>query len=83
MSNKANKEIKFNPADHKGMIRLMDDYGDSNTMYPGTNEDGESVNISIYHDRIVVVTMQDNGWNRVNTYWRDGTREETFDGKWK
>ena len=77
------KTIKFDPTDLNGMISLMDDYGDSTTMYPGTNEDGEDIHISIYHDRIVVSTMQENGWNRINTYWRDGTREETFDGKWK
>ncbi len=75
------KEIHFDPNDLKGKITLMDTYGDSTTMYPGTNENGETVHISIYHERIVVSTMQDNGWNRINTYWRDGTRKEIFGRK--
>lgn len=79
----SSQEIRFDPNDLAGMIALMDAYGDSTTMFPGTNDNGETVHISIYHERIVVSTMQDNGWNRINTYWRDGTREETFDGKWK
>lgn len=77
------KQILFDPADQNGMIALMDAYGDSTSMYPGTNENGEDINISIFHEKIVVSTMQENGWNRINTYWRDGTREETFDGKWR
>lgn len=76
-------EIKFDPTDLKGMICLMDTYGDSKTMYPGTNENGETVHISIFHEHIVVSTMQKNGWVRVNTYYKDGTSEETFDGKWE
>lgn len=77
------KQIKFDPTDLKGMIAIMDTHGDSDTMYPGKNDNGEDVFISIYHDRIVVSTMQDNGWNRINTYYRDGSRDETFDGKWR
>lgn len=53
-------------------------YGDSETMFPGKNEDGELVFISIYHDRIIQETYQANDWIRCNTYWRDGTREETY-----
>ena len=78
-----NKQIKFDPTDLGSMISLMNEYGNSTSMYPGTNDDGEEVFISIYHERIVVSTMQSNGWNRVNTYYRDGSRDETFDGKWK
>ena len=77
------KQIHFDPNDMKGMIAIMDEHCNSATMYPGTNENGETVFMSVYPERIVVSTMQDNGWNRVNTYWRDGTREETFDGKWR
>ncbi|MBP5710029.1 MAG: hypothetical protein J6W84_03525 [Bacteroidales bacterium] len=77
------KQIHFDPNDMKAMIAIMDKHGNSDTMYPGTNENGETVFMSVYPEHIVVSTMQDNGWNRINTYWRDGTHEETFDGKWR
>ena len=59
----------------------MDAYGDSKTMYPGMNENGETVWISIFKDMIVVLTSQSNGWNRKNIYYRDGSREELFEGR--
>ncbi len=75
-------QIHFNPHDLKGMIKLMDEHGDSKTMYPGKNENGEDCYISIFYEKIVIRTLQDNGWNRINTYYRDGSCDETFDGKW-
>ena len=76
-------QLYFNPNDLEGMRKIMDEHGDDETMYPGTNENGEDVFISIFPERIVVSTMQSNGWNRINTYYRDGSVDETFDGKWK
>jgi hypothetical protein len=70
--------FEFNPFDLDEMVALMDKYGDSKSMYFGENEDGERVAISIFPDRIVVDTYQENGWCRINTYHRDGTREETY-----
>ena len=32
---------------------------------------------------IDVVNFQSNGWTRWNVYWRDGTREELFERKWR
>lgn len=75
--------FEFDPFDLRGMCKLMDEYGDSDTMFSGTNENGEDVRFSIFHEKIVVVTNQHNGWVRKNIYWRDGTREELFDGKWE
>lgn len=75
--------IEFNPHNLRSMCKLMDEHGDSETMFFGINEDEEDVQISIFHEKIVVVTMQHNGWIRKNIYWRDGIREETFNGKWK
>ena len=72
------KTFTLDPPDLEGMRKLMDEYGDSETMFPGKNEDGELVFISIYHDRIIQETYQANDWIRRNTYWRDGTREETY-----
>ena len=77
------KQIHFDPTDLHGMRAIMDEHGNSNTMYPGTNDNGETTYISVYPERIVIRTEQDNGWNRINTYYRDGSRDETFDGKWR
>lgn len=76
------KQIEFNPYSQKDMNVLMDIYGDSDTMYPGVNENGETIHISIFKDYIVVMTFQENGWLRKNIYHRDGTREELFEGKY-
>ena len=76
-----NDTIYLDPTDFGSMLTLMDTYGDSDTLYPGTNEEGETVHISIFHDKIVTVTFQKNRWIRKNIYWRDGTREELFEGR--
>lgn len=73
------KQIHFDPTDQEAMNALMDEHGRSRTMYPGTNEHGESVYISIFDDKIVTMTSQTNGWSRKNIYYRDGSREETFE----
>ena len=73
------KHILFDPMDQEGMNRLMDEYGDSSTMYPGINENGEDVYISIFEDKIVTATTQSNGWIRKNIYYRDGSSEEMFE----
>ena len=77
------KTINFDPNNLKAMCELMDEFGGVNDMFFGKNEDDEEVQISIAHDNIVVVTMQSNGWIRKNVYYRDGEREELFDGRWK
>ena len=41
------KQIHFDPTNQEAMNALMDEHGKSKTMYPGTNEHGESVYISI------------------------------------
>ena len=73
------KQIHFDPTNQEAMNALMDELGKSKTMYPGTNEHGESVYISIFEDKIVTMTSQSNGWMRKNIYYRDGSREETFE----
>ena len=73
------KQIHFDPTNQEAMNALMDEHGKSKTMYPGTNEHGESVYISIFEDKIVTMTSQSNGWTRKNIYYRDGSREETFE----
>ena len=73
------KQIHFDPTNQEAMNALMDEHGKSKTMYPGTNEHGESVYLSIFEDKIVTMTSQINGWMRKNIYYRDGSREETFE----
>ena len=65
-------QINLDPTDQASMNMLMDEHGDSKTMYPGTNEYGEDVYISIFHDKIVTSTTQSNGWIRNNIYWNAG-----------
>lgn len=77
------RTISFDPTDLNGMCRMMDEYGDSASMFSGTNESGEDIWISICPDTITVRTFQDNGWARIDTYDRDGTCEQIFDGRWK
>ena len=73
----------FDPTDLGAMCALMDEYGHSDTMFMGVNTEFEETTISIFPEKIVYVTYQHNGWTRKNIYWRDGTREELFDGRWK
>lgn len=78
------KRIEFDPCDWEGMFDLMEKHGDSDMMMYGENEDGEDVSVSVYKDRIIVDTVQQNGWIRRNIYWRDYTVEELYSksGKW-
>ena len=73
------EQIHFDPTDQEAMNKLMGEHGDSKTMYPGTNEHGEHVYISIFKEKIVTSTSQSNGWTRKNIYYRDGSREETYE----
>ncbi len=75
--------MKFDFCDLDLMVSLMDDYQKYDSTLFGTNENGEHVNIGIYKDRIAVRTYQKNGWTRLNVYYRDGSSEEVFDGRWK
>ena len=70
------------PTDFNGLCKVMDEYGDSDVPFGGTNENSESTLISVFKDRIDVTTWQHNGWTRRDVYWRDGTCEELYEGKW-
>lgn len=73
------EKIKFDPSDSDSLISLMDAYGDSETMYPGETESGDTCTISICKDKIITQTLQKNGWIRTNTYHRDGSSEESYE----
>lgn len=74
------EQINFDSTDLRGMIKLMDKYGEtSDTAFFGETEEGEEMLLSISKDKIVTRVYQANNWIRVNTYWRDGTIEEMFE----
>lgn len=76
-------KIEFDTSDRAGMLNLMAQYGDSEEMIFGDNERGESIQLSIFTDHIVLVTMQHNGWVRKNIYHRDFNEvEEIYEGRW-
>ncbi len=77
----SNSSLQFDPSDLRGMRRIMDEHSNSKTMFRGMNEHGETVYISVFLEKIVVRTLQKNGWCRLNTYYRDGSKEEGFDGR--
>lgn len=84
MDIKAELTFQFDSADPALLRDIMRKHGDSDSMFFGRNVDGEDVTISIAHDSIALVTMQENGWVRKNYFNADGYPDgETFEGKWK
>lgn len=64
--------------------QIMAEYGDSNSMFVGTNADGETTMMSVFKDKIIVKTHQNNGWIRVDYFDSDGLYEaEMYEGKWR
>lgn len=82
MAKDKTEAIYFDPSDIRALRNLMDRHGSDDYTHEGHNLRGESVRMSIFPDKIVVITNQENRWVRKNIYYRDGTCEETFDGKW-
>lgn len=62
--------------------KFMDRHEEFQSALFGNNESEELVMVSINKDCIVTSTFQKNRWVRKNIYWRDGTIEETFEGRW-
>ena len=65
--------------------KIIELYGNVNTLYSGENEDGERVTLSVDTETgITLETFQHNGWVRVNYYDKYGEIEgETFKGRWR
>lgn len=79
-----NQLFEVDPTDFDGMVKIMEEYGDSDMPFSGRNDNGEEVIISVSKDNITVRTHQKNGWVRRNSYtFSDGeiTSEEIFEGK--
>lgn len=77
MANRTTFVVDF--SDLEGCRKIREQYGDSNCPFFGGNENGETVLISVFKDRISVQTFQDNGWVRTNTLWEDGFSEELYE----
>ena len=75
-------EVDFSRADSRNEV--MERYGDIGWAMRGKNQDGEDVEIHVSPENMRLVTYQQNGWVRRNTfYYREDTVEEEFDGKWR
>lgn len=55
---------------------LIEKLKDSQTLYVGTNEEGETIHLSATNDGMYVRTYQSNGWVRVNHYDKEGVMDE-------
>lgn len=71
--------ITFDLSDYNKSVQQMDELGDSTFPYCGENADGETTLTSVFSDKIVHQTFQRNNWARINTLYRGGTREESFE----
>lgn len=78
MEKNIQKDMQVNFTDYSQITRLMKTYGNSNHMFFGENENGESITISVQPNSVTVETLQHNGWTRINTYYENGTIEEMF-----
>lgn len=77
------KIVEFDSTDWPGMRKLMDRHAEFDTMLFSKNQNEETMHISIFEDRIICVVYQHNHWIRKMVYWRDGTVEELYEGKWE
>ena len=66
-------------SDYNTIKNLIKKYGEKGLFATGKNEDGESIIITIYSDRVVTKTLQKNNWMRVNTYWADSNIDEIYE----
>ena len=75
--------IRIDFSDLKAMREVMDKYHTTETMLFGKTEDDEMTLTSIFEDKIVHTTYQNNHWIRISILHRDGEIEELYDGKWE
>lgn len=65
-------ELASNFGDIEVRRKLIAEFGDSNTAFEGTNQDGEDVMISIAKTGIIERVWQNNGFMRVDEYDENG-----------
>ena len=67
-----------------GRKKLIDRCANSQAMFCGINDEGETVYLSISEQGMVLKTEQGNGWVRVNYYDAEGAATgESYDGRWR
>lgn len=66
-------------SDYDTINKLIKKYGAKGLFTTGENDEGESIIITIYSDRVVTKTLQKNNWMRINTYWEDGNIDEIYE----
>ena len=69
----------LDPRDEKTLIAIMDEYGDSTDAFHGIDDDGKLVLVSVFRDRIIVHSLQDDGQMQEKIFHRDGTSEELYE----
>lgn len=68
----------FDPNNDNQIAEMIRNHAAYPHDIPAASERGEPQTIAVSADKITVRTRQSNGWTRVNTYWLDGAREETY-----
>lgn len=76
-------DIQFDSSDHAGMVKLMNNHESYDGVVMCVNQNGESMLLSISEDGIDAHVFQHNHWIRHMIYHRDGTVEETYNGRWQ
>lgn len=76
-------DIQFDSTDFEGMCSLMDRHKEFSPMITTLNESGETMILDIEVAKITCIVYQHNHWIRRMVYWRDGTVEELYEGKWE
>ena len=78
-TNNLDEMIEVNTSNLNEMIQLMDRNKEFDEDLFGTNENGEYVQIGVYKNFLTIRTLQSNGWERTNIYYRDGSSEELYE----
>lgn len=73
------KDIMFDLWDIDLSRKQMEEYGDCDMPFFGRNEADEPTMTSVFKDKIIMLTYQDNGWLRTNILYRDGECEELYE----
>lgn len=71
--------IEFDLSNYDKSVKQMHELGDSKFPFEGENSDGERTLVSVFKDKITMITFQHNDWIRTNTLYEDGVMEEMFE----
>ena len=63
------------------LTELIDDFKKDKLeqgLFTSTNEYGNNVIVEVFSDCLKISTLQNNGWTRINEYYKDGTTTESY-----